>query len=610
MKIIQKKISEYQLEAFSDYLLVDKKIEVERSRRNAESEKKIRIAFLSSFTSKGIKEILNVKCCSVGILPEFYLGGYKQYAQEILETGSALYKFDPELTIVFVDIMDLLGETFFSSYRLSDDQRRGLVEEKYNALVSLITTLTRWNSGKIIFHNFEVPIYSPLGILENKQDFGIVEAIHTLNHKLVKKFRNDTLVFIFDYNSFCSRIGKRNVMDFKMYYLGDIKLSLRYLPELCNEYLSYIKPLMSMTRKCIVLDLDNTLWGGVIGEDGLEGIKLGPTIEGRSFWEFQKYLLSLYNRGVILAINSKNNPDDVLGVFKQHPYMVLKEEHFTSMQINWNDKVSNMKAIAEEISISLDSLVFIDDDKLNREMVRNVLPEILIVDLPEDPSLYLKKLIEIDDFNILQITDEDKKKGRMYVQQRQRARFQESVIDVSQYLKGLEMLVTIELANSFNIPRISQLTQKTNQFNMTTKRYLEEDIKRFALEDGFIVVCIKVEDKFGDNGIVGVVIVEKGVSKWKIDTFLLSCRIIGRRIEETILAYILELAREEKVETLIGEFIPTKKNVPAMDFYKNNGFGLVYKKKGVCTWEYKVVKVYSFPDFIKVERGDIDLAIK
>ncbi len=594
-------ISSKAIRGIADYFNLYKKIEQGIEDGKIQSEKIIKIAILSSFTTKGLKETLFVKCWGLGISSLFYIGEYNQYSQEILNKNSGLYKFDPDLIIIFIDIKTIMGEHFFLPYQISDEQRKEWVNENLKEIQSLIQKIKKGSSAKILLHNFEIPLYSPLGILENKQKFGFIESVEALNVSLRDVFKADTQVFIFNYDSFCSRIGKQKIIDYKMYYLGDMKMDLQYIPELCSEYLAYIKPLTSITKKCIVLDLDNTLWGGIIGEDGLEGIKIGPTPEGRPFLEFQKYLLSLFNRGVILTINSKNNLEDALEVFQEHPHMLLKEEHFATMKINWKDKISNMKTIAEEINIGLDSLVYIDDDKLNREMIRDSLPEVLVVDLPEDPSLYLKALMEINDFNTFQITEEDKRKGQTYVEQRKRQDIQKFATDITKYLKKLELVVTIEKPDPFNIPRISQLTQKTNQFTLTTIRYLEEEVKQFARSDNFLVVSIKVEDKFGDNGITGVAIVEKGANKWRIDTFLLSCRVIGRRVEETLLAYILEMAKKEKANILIGEFIPTKKNIPAKDFYKNNGFKLVERKDDKTEiWEYNLRKDYKFPDFIKV----------
>jgi len=223
-----------------------------------------------------------------------------------------------------------------------------------------------------------------------------------------------------------------------------------------------------------------------------------------------------------------------------------------------------------------------------------------LVDLPEDPSLYLKTLMELNDFNSFHFSEEDKKKGQMYVDQRKRQELSKTTTDITEYLKALNMVVTIEKATNFIIPRISQLTQKTNQFNMTTRRYLEGDIKKFSENKDYLVFSIKVEDKFGDNGITGMAIVKKETENWLIDTFLLSCRIIGRRVEETMLAYIVEEAKKKRIKTLIGQFIPTKKNIPAKDFYEKNGFRLIEENENTEKWGYKIKNEYNYPNFIKV----------
>lgn len=589
-----------EVKGIADYFRLAKKVESEISAMQPPKERTIRIALLSSFTIAGLKEVLLVKCRSENIFPQFYVGDYNQYNQEILDQSRGLYRFDPQLIILFIDTRTITGEQYFLPYQSSVQERKQWLQSKLKEILTLIQTMKEHSSAKILLHNFEVPWHSPLGILENKQEFGFRESIEALNAELRNALRNESQVFLLDYESFSSKTGKENLIDYKMYYLADMKLDPKKIPELCDTYLSYVKPMLSLARKCLVLDLDNVLWGGIIGEDGLEGIQLGPTPEGRPFLEFQKYLLSLYNRGVILAVNSSNNLDDAVNVFRNHPHMILKENHFASLQINWNDKISNMKAIAEEIDIGLDSLVFVDDNKGNREMVRKALSDIHVVELPDDPALYLKTLMEIDDFNSLQLTEEDKRRGKMYAEQRKRLEFQKVSTDITDYLRALETVVTIERASTFNIPRISQLTQKTNQFNTTTRRYLEEDVKRMANSDRFLVFSAKVEDKFGDNGITGAAIVEKAADKWRIDTFLLSCRVIGRKVEETLIAYIVNQAKRDSAKEVIGEFIPTKKNAPAKDFYRSSGFTLVGKDGDKETWQYDLGKGYEFPEFIKL----------
>jgi FkbH-like protein len=397
--------------------------------------------------------------------------------------------------------------------------------------------------------------------------------VQDLNNKLKNASLDDPSLYIHDFNSFITKYGENNVFDYRQFLSGDLKVALNYIPYLAEDLMGYVKPILSMNRKCIALDLDNTLWGGIVGEDGFDGIELGPKAPGIAFVEFQRHLLSLYQRGVILAINSRNNPDDAFKVITDHPYMVLREENFASIRINWNDKISNMKEIAEELNIGLDSIVYIDDDPVNRELMSKALPEVITADLPNDPSLYAYTLMHINDFNVLAITDEDKKRGQMYLQQRKRNELGKTSSNLEDYLSQLGIKIKIKMADQFTIPRIAQLILKTNQFNLTTRRYHEEDVKRFSQDKNMIVGCAQVEDKFGDTGITGAFIVRKeDTSEWTIDTFLLSCRILGRGAEDAIMGYILNEAKKGGVTKIKGQYIPTKKNKPCEEFLPNYGF--------------------------------------
>jgi len=304
----------------------------------------------------------------------------------------------------------------------------------------------------------------------------------------------------------------------------------------------------------------------------------------------------LWNQGIILAINSKNNFDDAMKVIREHPEMILREKNFASIQINWNDKAQNMKQISDEINIGLNSFVFFDDDKLNQERIKQEFSEVLTIDLPEDPSQYAPILKELNDFNVLQRTQEDVARGEMYAQQRERKKFQNSVSNLDEFLKQLDITVKIKKSNKFLIPRISQLTLKTNQFNLTTKRYQEEEIRNLSKDDNYEVGCAQVIDKFGDNGITGAFIINKKENVWILDTFLLSCRIMGRGVEDAILSEILKEAKSKKVDKIKAEFIPTEKNKPAENFLSNFGF-----KKQDKFWIYKLNSDIKSPNHLKVE---------
>ena len=564
----------------------------------------IKIAILSSFTFSGIKKPLIEVCEKSNIDVKIYLGNYNQYVQEIFDTNSSLYSFNPDLVIIFADIQSLLGDTFFLPYGISDADRRRWEEETENTIIGLLDFLAKQVKAKVVFHNFLEPTYSPLGILENKQEFGFFESIRTLNQAIENYYKKSSQVYVFDYNSFCSRVGKNNIFDYRMYYLGDLKVSFNSLKLLAEDYLSYIKPIAALSRKCIVLDLDNTLWGGVIGEDGLDGIRLGPTPEGRPFWEFQKMLLSLYKRGIMLAVNSKNNKEDVLRVLREHPYMVLREEHFLSMKINWHEKVSNMLEISKDLNIGLDSFVFFDDDKINQEIMRKYLPQVNTVDLPDDPAMLVDTLKKINDFNLLQITEEDRNRNAMYAIEKKREQLKFTSQSLDDFLGSLKIKLTILPAETSTFSRISQLTNKTNQFNLTTKRYSEEEIIEFAESNNYLINGYKVEDKFGDYGIVGVTIINvENKKEWFIDSFLLSCRVIGKNIEFSILGEIIKCAKKAGVAKLYGEFIPTEKNKPAEDFYLNSGFKLLTPETVTKKYSFNLatdqVKIVNHIDIIK-----------
>ncbi|WP_268544177.1 HAD-IIIC family phosphatase [Candidatus Nitrosotenuis cloacae] len=558
--------------------------------------KKIRIAFLSSFTINGLEEIFRVKCAEKNIECVTYVGNYDQYNQEILNQNSKLYEFNPDICFLILDTRNVLGDMFYFPYSNSVTERRTHVGAKLDEIKKLTQAFAMKLKSKMVIANFHVPFYSPYGISEIKSEYGFHEMIEDLNKKLNASFIDSDSVFIYDFERFVSRYGEENIFNYQQFLVGDIKIAIEYLPHLANDLMSYVIGHLGIAKKCIVLDLDNTLWGGIVGEDGFNGIKLGLEPPGNAFVEFQKVLLSLHQRGIILAINSKNNYDDAMRVIKEHPYMILREEHFSAIKINWNDKIKNMKEITNDLNIGLDSIVFFDDDPVNREYMQIGVPEVLTLDLPQDPSIYAKILKEMNEFSVLKITQEDAQRGKMYLEQRKRNELQQSVPDLESFLEQLDLKVIIKTADDFTIPRISQLTLKTNQFNLTTKRYQESDIKGFVADQQYLVGCAQVEDKFGDNGITGVFIVKKDQPKeWFIDTFLLSCRVMGREVEKGIIGYIINKAKENGIEKIRAQFVPTQKNKPIEDFLPNCGF---YKEGDF--WIYSLSSSFEIPKCLTV----------
>jgi FkbH-like protein len=559
-------------------------------------KKKIRIAFIGSSTLNGFEETIQVQCNEEKINCTTYNSPYNQFNQEILNENSNLYKFKPDIIFLLIDNRTILENLFYFSNINSKIKNKKFLEEKFNHITNLINIIIEKTKSKIIIMNFVIPTYTPLGIFESKIEYGVKEVVLDLNKKLKEFSRNKDSCYIYDFNSFVTKFGEKNILDYKKMNYGDIQIDFNVIPYLIYEFIGYIKPILGLNKKCIVVDLDNTLWGNIVGEDGFEGIKIGPDPEGRSFVEFQKVIKSLSENGIILAINSKNNQKDAMRVINDHPHMVLRKNDFSCIKINWNDKISNMKEIAKELNIGLDSIVFFDDDPVNRELIRMSIPEINTIELPIDPSNYAQILRNLNDFNLLKITQDDTKRKIMYEQEQNRQKLESSTENLNEYLRKLNIKIKIKLNDKFSIERISQLILKTNQFNLTTKRYQEEEIKQFVDDQTIIVGCAEVEDKFGKSGITNVFIIKKNSEEWVIDTFLLSCRVMGRGIEEAILGKILEIGKDNGIERIKAKFVLTEKNQPTENFLKNYGF-----ERSGENWIFLLKNEIKIPNYLKVE---------
>jgi len=540
----------------------------------------IHIAVLGNCTTDYIAKAVGQACAERQLEAAVYNGPYRQYNQEIFDPGSAFYRSDPELTLLCFEGRVLFPEWYEIGTLLEDrEKKQAAVESVFQSLTDLAERIHQYSSTKIVLNNFPIPSFSPLGILDHKYYPGLRDLISQLDERLAEWASGQESLYLFDYRAFVSRHGEEPLTDPKMYYSTKAPLSLKATAKLGEEYLRYILPLKYRTKKCLVLDLDNTLWGGVAGEDGLSGIKLDITGTGRSFRDFQKEILTLYDKGVILAIDSKNNPEDVLPILESHPHMVLRREHFSAMRINWQDKVKNLLELSGELNIGTDSMVFIDDSVVERELVRALLPEVTVVDLPEDTSRYPETIRNLVEFERLSLTPEDLSRNAMYAGNAKRAEAQKKFGTVEEYLRSLQTKVVTEPADDFTIPRIAQLTQKTNQFNMTTRRYTQEEIRTLHASSETLVLSCRVTDIYGDNGLTGVCIVRLRGPDAQIDEFLLSCRVLGRNVEYEFLNQVLSLLRESGIESVSASYRATEKSRPNRDFYQKAGFSVVSESK-------------------------------
>jgi FkbH-like protein len=520
--------------------------------KSAEAKPQISVktAFLSSFTIEPLVDYAVVEAAARSIELQTYTAPYGQFNQELLNPQSELYRSKPQITFL-----------------LLEDGSDG-IEHQAAHLQDLVDAFLKNSTGVLIINTFPAYPSWPLQILPDQRRL----LIEKLNAGIIERYQNHPRIQVLDLDGLIAYAGCQNALSPQMMGMARIPFSEAFLNLLASKVLSHVIATAGLSRKCLVLDCDNTLWGGIIGEDGLDGIQIGHDWPGREYLEFQKAILELYEQGVILALNSKNNPADVMQVLDKHPQMLLREKHFASIIVNWDPKPQNMQKIAEQINIGLDSMVFIDDSPAERELIRQMLPQVETLEMPADPSLFARTLRETGLFARAYLTEEDKKRGQIYASQRQRDHFQKSCATLDDFLKSLEMVVSIRLAGKDDVKRTAQLTQRTNQFNLTTRRYTEADIAGMTQDPNWRIYVLGLKDKFGDNGTVGLAIVKTRPKDWFIDTFLMSCRVIGRQVEDALVDRILRDAIEAGCESVSAEYIPSAKNNLVADFWDKMGF--------------------------------------
>ena len=403
-------------------------------------------------------------------------------------------------------------------------------------------------------------------------------AVVRYNQKLYERSKTHANLKIINFAAFCEKYPKELLVDWKFYYLSQMQVNPKIAAAFQQWYKQQTDAIAGKRKKCLVLDLDNTLWGGILGEDGIEGIKIGNSYPGNAYLDFQLNLLELSKRGIILTVCSKNNKNDVEEVWNLNPYLQIKKDQLAAYRINWNNKADNIKELAEELNIGLDSFVFIDDNPTERELVKQMLPMIEVPNFPSHPYMLPAFFYQLCQqyFQVYELTAEDKNKLEQYKTNTERISLQKSYSSFEDYLKSLEIELTIRKADEMDIPRIAQMTQKTNQFNLTTQRYTDTDIINF-LHNGAHIFSLRVNDRFGDSGLTGVAIVisDDIAKKVYIDSFLLSCRILGKGIEDAFLGYVLEQVKCSDIQIINSTYIPTHKNSQVQDFYDKNGFELL-----------------------------------
>lgn len=527
-----------------------------------------RVAILGNATFEFFMPVLKTVAFASGIDLVPYIGPYGQVEQEILSESSALRRFSPEALILATNRYSLGWDEIVPDGKQALERKVAEIESLWDAAAQ------RFNCH-IFQHNFVAPEISALGGLGESLPDARGNMIRRLNILLFESARKRSNVSILPVDQIASLVGIRRWDDSRMWIAAKQYPSADSAAVLAKSQAAQFQALLGMSAKCLVLDLDNVLWGGIIGEDGLEGIRLGGSPEGEAFTEFQRYIKALRNRGVILAVCSKNNPDDARQPFLSHPEMVLALEDISLFAANWSPKVDNLRTIAAELNIGLDALVFIDDSPFEREHVRRHLPEIRVPEMPEDPALFTETLHREHYFEVLSITAEDLGRSDSYRANRERQQMLQSAEPIEDYLAGLQIRVELHPFDRPNLPRIAQLLNKTNQFNLTTVRMTPEQIQVFADNPSNYTQFMRYQDRFGNSGITGLMMASPDGDALEIELWLISCRVLGRRVEDAMMAGIWGFARAQGYSALAASYIPTPKNSQVADLYDRLGFELV-----------------------------------
>ena len=531
-----------------------------------------RLAILRSFTVEPIVPLLRASAFCSGIDLTVHLSDFNAYVQAMTDAQSALYAFRPDAVILAVQTRDVVPDLWKNFGGLNREDSSKVVVQVTSEFRAWIQAFRKQSAAHLIVHNLEQPASPSRGVLDEQLEHSQCEAIRTVNRELAAAAAGFSSVYVLDYDGLVARHGREQWHDERKWLTVRLPIAAGHLGQLAAEWMRFLHPIAGKIAKALVVDLDNTLWGGVIGEDGMAGIRLGTEYPGAAFQELQRALLDLYQRGILLAVCSKNNLDDAMEALEKHPGMILRPTHFAAMRINWLDKAQNLREIANELNIGIDALAFLDDNPIERQQVRSELPEVAVIDLPSDPMTYARIVREFPVFERLTLSTEDFERGKMYQEQREREQLEQTLSSREDFYRSLQQEAQIAPVTPATLGRIAQLTNKTNQFNLTTRRYSEQQLNNMAASAEWECFSIRVRDRFGDNGLVGVAILRTQDSTCEIDTFLLSCRVIGRTIETAFLSFLADRARTRRASRLEGWFLPTKKNAPARDFYFNHGF--------------------------------------
>lgn len=552
----------------SDFLQLKKNL-----KKDFDSLKKIRVALLGDSATQFLTLAIRGAAFERGFDLQIFEADFNQIERQIYDPSSELYEYKPEIIIAFQSTHKLLGR--YNKCKL--EKQSSFCNIEMESLIDLYATAEKELKSKMIFYNYTEIDDSVFGNYANRVESSFLFQLRKINYELMLFSSKNEGFYICDLSTIQNQVGKTLVFQPSIYVNTDMVLSIEVLPRVAYRTIDIITSLNGKIKKCIIIDLDNTTWGGIIGDDGIENIQIGSLGIGKAFSEFQHWVKKLKNRGIIVAVCTKNTESVAKEPFEKHPDMVLKLEDIAIFVANWDNKVDNIRYIQNVLNIGFDSMVFIDDNPFERNMVRENIQGVFVPELPVDPSEYLEYLYSLNLFETVSFSNEDIERTKLYQIEAKRATIERSYSNQDDFLESLKMRSLVESFNNFNIPRVAQLSQRSNQFNLRTVRYTAYDLEVLSKSENNFTFAFNLEDKFGDNGLICVLILKIEDTKTLfIDTWFMSCRVLKRGMENFVLNTISDFAKSRGYLFLKGEFIPTSKNEMVRDHYEILGF----KKNG------------------------------
>lgn len=582
-----------------DYILSKKKSIRRKLLENQEGMIDKRVAILGGYTTSDIKLILELFLLNNGIRPEFYESEYNQYYQDAMFDNPELEAFRPDIVYICTSNRNI---TRYPSLNDSKEEVDSFLMSERDKFYSIWDSVSKRYSCPIIQNNFEMPFYRLMGNKEASDIHGKVNFLTRLNMEFYNYAQTHDNFYICDINYISADYGLKEWSDPFYYHMYKYAVNVNAIPYLAFNVANIIKSVFGKNKKGMVLDLDNTLWGGVIGDDGVDNIVLGPEeSEGQVYSEFQRYIKEHLQLGAVLNINSKNDEENALAGLA-HPDSGLSKDDFVTIKANWNPKDQNLREIAEEMNLLPESLLFIDDNPAERHIVTEQLPGVVAPEIGEAYQ-YIANIDRGGYFEVTTLSEDDKKRNAMYKENAQRAQLQATYTDYNDYLLSLDMRGVIKAFESVYMARIAQLTNKSNQFNLTTRRYTQAEIESIASDSDYITLYGKLVDRFGDNGVVSVVIGHKDGKECHIDLWIMSCRVLKRDMEYAMMDTLVHRCKEQGIKRIYGYYYPTAKNGMVREFYSLQGFEkLTEDEEGNTKWCFEITSDYKDKNnVIKVE---------